>query len=79
MSDLKALMEGTPILATIRLQKRYSAYWRDRSNIYWLWRLLQEFFELCGSVTGFHKDPVKWELMQIASICLNWMYKLEQK
>jgi hypothetical protein len=71
-------MDGTPILATIRLQKKYQSYWRDKSDWYWFFRLLQEFWELFGSLAGWHKDPVKWELMQIAAICLNWMYKREQ-
>jgi hypothetical protein len=67
--------EGDPVIATIRLQKKYATYWRDKSDWYWMWRLFQEVCELFGSLIGTHKDPAKWELMQIAAICLNWMYK----
>lgn len=70
-------MNGTPLMATIRLQKKYSTYWREKSDLYWMWRLFQEVCELFGSILGIHKDPIKWELMQIAAICLNWMYKNE--
>ena len=72
-------MNSTPTIATIRLQQKYKTYWRDKSDWYWLWRLFQEVCELFGSLIGLHKDPVKWELMQIAAICLNWMYKRENK
>ena len=68
-------MDGTPVLATIRLRNKYKDYWLNKSDWYWFWRLFQEFSELFGALIGRHKDPVKWELMQIAAICLNWMYK----
>ena len=73
----KILMDGTPVLATIRLMKEHKKIWRDRPEWYWSWRLFLEVCELFGALLGIHKDPVKWELMQIASICMNWMYKRE--
>jgi hypothetical protein len=72
-------MEGTPVLATLRLRNKYKTYWRNKSDWYWMWRLFQEVCELFGSLLRIHKDPVKWELMQIAAICLNWMYKREEE
>jgi hypothetical protein len=70
-------MEGTPVLATIRLRNKYKFHWRNKSDWYWMWRLTQEVFELFGSLLGLHKDPARWELMQIAAISLNWMYKID--
>ena len=72
-------MDGTPVLRVIRLQAKYKTYWRDKSDWYWAWRLFQEFCELIGSLLGLHKDPAKWELMQIAAICINWIRKMEQR
>lgn len=70
------ILDRTPFIAVIQLTNKYKFYWQDRSNLYWAWRLFQEVMELFGSLIGIHKDPVKWELIQIASICMNWMYKV---
>jgi len=72
-------MDGTPELVTLRLRNKYKDYWRDKSDWYWMWRLFQEFLELFGSMMGWHKDPLKWELMQISAICLNWKYKKQDE
>jgi len=58
---------------TIRRKRRYKNYWRDKSDWYWLYRLLQEVAELTGSLLGIHKDSPRHELEQIASICMNWI------
>lgn len=65
-------MDGTTVLATIRLMNKYRRSWLDRSNWYWFYRLCQEVFELFGCLLGVHKDPPEWEMMQIAAICMNW-------
>lgn len=70
-------MEGTPTLAVMRLRKKHKYTWRDKPDWYWAWKLFLEVLELFGSLLGIHKDPPKWELMQIAAICLNWIYKVE--
>lgn len=75
MYDKDEMDMTTPVLATLRLMSKHKTYWRDKSDWYWMWRLSQEVLELFGSLIGLHKDPVKWELMQIAAICMNWMYK----
>jgi len=54
---------------------RYSTYWRDKSDWYWLWRVLQELAELIGVMLGIHKDTTRWEKKQIASIMINWIDK----
>lgn len=70
------ILNLSPIQAVHRLTDRYKFYWQDKSNLYWAWKLFLEFIGLLGSVLGLHKDPIKWELIQISSICINWMYKL---
>lgn len=52
---------------------KYKNKWRNRSNLYWLWRLLQEVAELIGSLMRLHKHKPEVELYQIASICINWL------
>ena len=61
--------------AAIALKDDHSETWRDRSDWYWLWRLLLEFRELVSAMLGFHKDKPEWEMLQIAAICLNWLDK----
>lgn len=75
----KEILDMTPQQAVYKLSDKYKFYWQHKSNLYWAWRLLLEFFELCSSLLGIHKDPPKWELIQISSICINWMYKLSDK
>ena len=57
-------------------RRYYKDHWLDRGDLYWLWRLMQEVFELALALNGLHKDDPLLELRQIASICINWM---EQK
>lgn len=75
----KEILELTPQQAVYRLSDKYKFYWQNKSNWYWAWRLFQEFVELIGSLLHIHKDPPKWELLQIASICVNWMYKISDR
>lgn len=73
------ILSLTPHQAVVRITDKYRFYWQDKSNFYWAWRLSLEMFELFGSLLHIHKDPVKWELIQISSICINWMYKVSEK
>lgn len=67
-------VEGSPVMATIRMQQKYKDHWREKGDWYWFWKLSQEIMALAWNVAGFHRDgSPRWELMQIASICLNWM------
>jgi hypothetical protein len=71
--------ESTTVDKAIKLYRlMYKDKWRNRSDYYWLWRLLQEVFELIGTLLHVHKDSPDWELRQIASICANWMEKRQQ-
>lgn len=55
-----------------QLMYKHRYTWRDRSQWYWMYRLLLEVGELGLSLIGLHRGPVEWELLQISSICLNW-------
>lgn len=57
------------------LKRRHSSTWRDRSNLYWLWRFLGEAYELVLALCGLHDDPIQWELWQIAATAMNWAEK----
>jgi hypothetical protein len=59
----------------ILMAEKYSKNWRSRSDWYWLYRLLQEVFELIGVMLKIHKHTQELELTQIASICANWLNK----
>ena len=57
----------------IKQKRKYKNFWRDKSEWYWLYRLLLEVRELISALLGVHKDPVRHELEQIAAICMNWL------
>ena len=57
----------------IELKEKHHQTWRDKSQTYWVFRLIEEVVELIGSLLGLHKGPVEWELMQISAICMNWI------
>ncbi len=60
-----------------RLQ--YKLHWRDKSQLYWAYRLAQEVLELFFALIGLHKHSIESELAQIAGICTNWLeYRNEQ-
>jgi hypothetical protein len=54
-------------------EKRSSGLWQDKDDFYWLARLMQEVGELGSSLVGDHKDTPEHELLQIATISLNWL------
>ena len=49
--------------------------WRYEGDHYWLARLQQEVAELTLALDGQHEGPVNHELLQIATICINWLEK----
>lgn len=53
--------------------KEHCETWRDQPEGYWLARLMQEVGEAASSLIGDHEHPLEWELIQIASICVNWL------
>jgi hypothetical protein len=65
--------DGQILRNIVDLAYLHSSTWRDKSDSYWLSRLMQEVGELASSLVGDHCDPVDRELEQIASICINWL------
>ena len=51
---------------------RYKDYWKDRNDMYWYWRLVQEVVELGFVLLGWHHDTPEHERVQIASMMINW-------
>lgn len=78
--NMELWIEGSPIMATIRLQQKYRDHWKDKGDWYWAWRVLLEVGALITSLAGFRREgSPRWELMQIASICMNWMQNHEAR
>jgi len=55
-------------------RREFSPNW-DRSDNLWLLTLLEEISELILSLRGKHDNPPDLELVEIASICINWLEK----
>jgi len=55
--------------------KRHSHLWRHQGDHYWLARLHQEVAELTLTLDHQHQGPRNHELLQIATICINWLHK----
>lgn len=66
-------VDGSPLLSTIKVQQKNRWRWQGKGNMYWFLQLIRAIFLLFGSLVGLRHEPVRWELMQIAAICLNWM------
>lgn len=65
-----------PIVTMVRdLQALTSHVDRDKGDDWWFMMLAEEIGELAGALRDQHEDPPEWELMQIASIALNWLEK----
>lgn len=54
-------------------QAKYEDKWNHESEQYWLARLIQEVGELSDELVDKKKDGVDHELIQIASISINWL------
>ena len=55
------------------LKQTHLETWRNHGQLKWTLGLLEEVAELLLSLAGLHKDPPDWELMQIATIAMNWL------
>jgi len=62
----------------LEIRERHRANWRDKSDAYWFMRLVEEVGELGASLAGDHDDTPEHELIQIASICMNWLEKRQE-
>lgn len=69
------------VLERVKLQvTQHQNTWRDKPEWYWFYGLLKEIVELGLALVGLHKGPIEWELLQIATICVNWLdYRRKQR
>lgn len=63
----------------LKLKRKHRLTWRDRSDWFWFFGLLEEVAELGLALAGLHKGPVDWELKQISAIAMNWLEKRNPK
>lgn len=71
--------ENPYIPVVINLTNQHSNYWRDKSDDYWFYKLLEEVGELGASLANEHEHPPELELCQISAICLNWLDKRDRE
>jgi hypothetical protein len=57
----------------VSLAIQHKNTWRDKPESYWLAGLMEEVGELAGALVGQHEHSPESELIQIASICENWL------
>ena len=65
----------TPGESVMELAAFHHETWRDKSDWFWFLRLLMETIELGSSLLGLHRRAPERKMCQIASICINWMWK----
>jgi hypothetical protein len=65
--------QTTPEFKVAVLKNTRRKKWRSKPDSYWFQRLVAEVGELGGALAGDHPHPPDWELIQIASICINWL------
>lgn len=68
--------------AVMKMKELHSGKWRDKwhyNDKYWLCRLMEEVGEAASVIAGKHEDSLEIELIQIASIVLNWLQLLEDR
>jgi len=53
--------------------QKHADRWQDKSEAYWLARVMQEVGEFASALAGDHDDPAEWEAVQIISILTNWL------
>jgi hypothetical protein len=66
-------VESEHVKLVLRLQAAYQEHWRDQPEELWLGGLVEELKELKNALKGEHSDSPDHELVQIASIALNWL------
>jgi hypothetical protein len=67
------------IQEVLELKKKHLKTWREKDDLYWTARLMEEVGELASSLVGHHDHSPDWELAQISAICLNWLEKRAQE
>lgn len=63
-----------------QLMLKHKDTWKYRGKHYWLACLMEEVGELGKALVDSHIDhPPEWELIQIRSICGNWLKRLQER
>ena len=70
---LQMVYDGASLAAVIELVKIHRYVRRHEAEDVWLAGLAEEFAELASALAGIHYDSPDWELLEIASIALNWL------
>lgn len=73
MKDPKLLQMDDTTAAVLALMEQHKDTWKGAKDHWWWYCLWEEICELELALDGDGDDPPEWELMQIASICLNWL------
>jgi len=68
-----ACLELSEIGAVLELMRHHDTSWHDLDEMRWLAGLVEEVGELASSLMDRHDDSITWEMMQIASIALNYL------
>lgn len=61
------------------LVDRHRNTWAGHPTSYWFYRLVEEVGELGSSLADHHEHPIELELAEIASICINWLKRIERE
>jgi len=73
-------METSVELVVQKVARDHARFWRDKPDEVWMLELQEEIHELRGALRRecddtYMGDTPEWELVQIASICTNWLEK----
>jgi hypothetical protein len=68
-----AMLELKEIAPVLELMRHHDKTWHELDEVRWLAGLVEEVGELAASMMDKHDDPIAWEMMQIASIALNYL------
>ena len=69
----RAMLELREIAPVLELMRQHDETWHDLDEMRWLAGLVEEVGELASSMMHRHDDPIAWEMMQIATISLNYL------
>jgi hypothetical protein len=76
--ELAAYIESPLFTSVLTLAFKHRNTWKDKPIDYWYYRLMEEVGELGASLAGRHEDPPQLELLEIASIAMNFIFRLHE-
>lgn len=69
----EAMLELERVGPVLELMRLHDETWKMEITEYWYARLVEEVGELGSALVGAHDDSPVWELMQVATIALNFL------